>query len=157
MTIMITKMHREKNWRCVLFLSLVFFATIDLSSAIRFSTQYPRYWEYMGKPVLLIGGWWGGHNPFLYHSGVKMANGENVSTEKEITDHMDELVAAGGNYLRCVLDPGYGTGRGFAFSSKNSDGKYDLNNMTGPYWNRLEFFISEAQKKRYRSSIRSMG
>jgi hypothetical protein len=60
---------------------------------------------------------------------------------------MDELAAAGGNCLRCVLDPGMAAGiQGFDFCAK-SGAQYDLNTMTGPFWTRLEMFVAEAEKR----------
>jgi hypothetical protein len=62
-----------------------------------------RYWKYNGRRVLLLGAWNHGHNPFIDHDTDNDNRG--VSTIAQIKNAMDELVAAGGNYLRCVLDP----------------------------------------------------
>jgi hypothetical protein len=106
-----------------------------------------RYWKYDGRRVLLLGGWNHGHNPFIDHDTDNDNDNRGVSTIAQIKNAMDELVAAGGNYLRCVLDPGMASGtQGFAFCA-NSGKKYDLNKMTGPFWTRLEMFISEARKR----------
>jgi hypothetical protein len=60
---------------------------------------------------------------------------------------MDELAAAGGNYLRCVLNPGMASAiQGFDFCAKSGT-RYDLNKMTGPFWARIEMFIAEAKKR----------
>jgi hypothetical protein len=103
-----------------------------------------RYWQYGDQPVLLIGGWNHGHNPFIDHDTQNADGSKGVSTVEQVTAHMDELVNAGGNYLRCVLNPGMGSGiQGFDFCVK-SGSLYDMNEMTGAYWERLETFISEA-------------
>jgi hypothetical protein len=106
-----------------------------------------RYWKYDGRPVLLLGGWNHGHNPFIDHDTDNDKDNQGVSTPAQIKNAMDELVAAGGNCLRCVLDPGMAAGiQGFAFCGKSGI-RYDLNNMTGSFWTRLETFIAEAKKR----------
>jgi hypothetical protein len=106
-----------------------------------------RYWKYDGRRVLLLGGWNHGHNPFIDHDTNNDEDKQGVSTPAQIRNAMDELVAAGGNYLRCVLDPGMAAGiQGFDFCAKSGT-QYDLGSMTGPFWTRIETFIAEAQKR----------
>jgi len=106
-----------------------------------------RYWKYNGRRTLLLGGWNHGHNPFIDHDTDNDKDKQGVSTPEQIKGEMDALVAAGGNYLRCVLDPGMAAGiQGFDFCAK-SGSRYDLNTMTGPFWTRIEMFISEAKKR----------
>ena len=106
-----------------------------------------RYWQYDGRRVLLLGGWNHGHNPFIDHDTDNDRDNQGVSTPAQIEAAMDGLANAGGNYLRCVLDPGMAAGvQGFAFCAR-SDGKYDLNAMTGPFWERIEMFIPEARDR----------
>ena len=107
-----------------------------------------RYWTYEGKKVLLIGGWNHGHNPFIDHDTMDENGRAGVSTKAQIAAAMDDMIAAGGNLLRCVLDPGMGAGiQGFDFCKKTGD-LYDLSVMTGPYWTRLDFFLREARKRK---------
>ena len=106
-----------------------------------------RYWKYDGQHVLLLGGWNHGHNPFIDHDTDNDKDSKGVSSAAQIKNAMDDLVAAGGNYLRCVLNPGMAAGiQGFDFCA-NSGTQYDLNTMTGPFWTRLEMFITEAKKR----------
>lgn len=106
-----------------------------------------RYWNYDGQRVLLLGGWNHGHNPFIDHDTDNDKDNKGVSTPKQIKDAMDALAAAGGNCLRCVLDPGMAAGiQGFDFCAK-SGAKYDLNTMTGPFWSRIEMFMTEAERR----------
>lgn len=106
-----------------------------------------RYWEYDGQRVLLLGGWNHGHNPFIDHDTDNDRDNRGVSTPAQIRQAMDELAAAGGNCLRCVLDPGMAAGiQGFDFCAR-SGRQYDLNTMTGPFWTRIEMFVAEAQKR----------
>ena len=118
-----------------------------LSSTFAQITVDGRYWQYNGRRVLLLGGWNHGHNPFIDHDTDNDKDKQGVSTVAQITGEMDELVAAGGNYLRCVLDPGMAAAiQGFDFCAKSGT-KYDLNTMAGPFWERLEIFVAEAQKR----------
>jgi len=106
-----------------------------------------RYWSYDGRRVLLLGGWNHGHNPFIDHDTDNDRDKQGVSTPTQIEKAMDELAGAGGNLLRCVLDPGMAAGiQGFDFCAKSGT-QYDLNTMTGPFWTRIETFIAEAQKR----------
>lgn len=106
-----------------------------------------RYWKYDGRRVLLLGGWNHGHNPFIDHDTNNDRDNRGVSTPAQIKQAIDELAAAGGNCLRCVLDPGMAAGtQGFGFCA-TSGNQYDLSTMTGPFWTRIETFIAEAQKR----------
>ena len=54
-------------------------------------SRNPSYWEYHGKPLLLIGGS-DRDNIFQWaHDGTKL------------TDHLDLLRTCGGNYIRCTM------------------------------------------------------
>jgi len=137
--------HSNQNIRHILpglIIALIFSSSTFAQIAID-----GRYWKYNGRRVLLLGGWNHGHNPFIDHDTDNDKDNQGVSTPAQIKNAMDELAAAGGNYLRCVLDPGMGAGvQGFDFCAKSGD-KYDLNTMTGPFWERIEMFIAEAKKR----------
>ncbi|MGC9326675.1 MAG: hypothetical protein ACP5I1_03500, partial [Candidatus Hinthialibacter sp.] len=106
-----------------------------------------QYWKYDGQRVLLLGAWNHGHNPFIDHDTDNDQDNQGVSTVEQIKAAMDELAAAGGNYLRCVLDPGMAAGiQGFDFCASSND-QYDLNSMTGSFWERIDMFISEAKSR----------
>lgn len=106
-----------------------------------------RYWKYDGRHALSLGGWNHSHNPFIDHDTDNDKDNKGVSTAAQIKKAMDELAAAGGNCLRCVLDPGMAAGiQGVDFCAKSGT-QYDLNTMTGPFWTRLEMFIAEAKKR----------
>ena len=61
------------------------------------------YWKYKGELTLLLGAFNHGHNPFIDGSTLDKTQ---VDTLEVIVDQMEEMAASGGNYLRCVLDPG---------------------------------------------------
>jgi len=129
-----------------IFLGLIITFTWSSSALAQIAID-GRYWKYNGRRVLLLGGWNHGHNPFIDHDTDNDKDNQGVSTPAQIKNAMDDLVVAGGNYLRCVLDPGMAAGiQGFDFCAK-SDALYDLNKMTGPFWTRIEMFIAEARKR----------
>ena len=133
----------QKSFTIALFVILVFSACKN-HEPIGISNQHPGYWEYKGQTVLLIGGWNHGHNPFLDHNTM---DSTDKSTEAQIISALDELQEAGGNLIRCVLDPGAGAGRlGFDFCAGSGE-LYDLSEMTGPYWDRLDLLFREAEKR----------
>jgi len=129
-----------------IFIGLVIVSILSRSTVAQIAID-GRYWKYDGKRVLLLGGWNHGHNPFIDHDTDNDNDNQGVSTVAQIKKAMDELAAAGGNCLRCVLDPGMAAGiQGFDFCAK-SGAKYDLNIMTGPFWARIEMFIAEAKSR----------
>jgi hypothetical protein len=141
---MTIKMKR-RNLQGILLLLII--ALASRSSAPAQIAIDGRYWKYGGRRVLLLGGWNHGHNPFIDHDTDNDRDNQGVSTVAQIKGAMDELAAAGGNCLRCVLDPGMAAAiQGFDFCDKTGD-KYDLDRMVGPFWDRIEMFISEASKR----------
>ncbi len=129
-----------------IFLGLMIVFTLGTSTPGQIAID-GRYWSYDGRRMLLLGGWNHGHNPFIDHDTDNDKDNQGVSTVAQIKGAMDELAAAGGNCLRCVLDPGMAAGiQEFDFCAK-SGAKYDLNEMNGPFWDRIEMFISEASKR----------
>lgn len=141
-----TKIMYSKAIVCSLI--LIFLGSNNIHSQIKPSKQHPGYWQYNGQTTLLVGGWNHGHNPFLDHSTIDGGGYEDTSTQAEVIEALDELALAGGNLLRCVLDPGVGAGRqGFTFCARVGQ-KYDLNKMEGPYWERLQVFLQESQRRR---------
>ncbi len=116
----------------------------DGSGGIRPWSENPSYWEYKNKPTLLLGAFNYGHNPFIEGSALDTINKENLGY---IIAQIDEMVKAGGNVLRCVLDPGSATVKGIDAYKKDSSGKFNLNFPEGEYWDKLSTFISEAEKR----------
>ena len=80
----------------------------------------PSYWQYKGKPVLLLGG------------SVE----DNLFQIPNLKDHLELLHAVGGNYIRCTMssrDPGDVQPFGRA-----GDGEpYDLNTWDEEHWRRF--------------------
>ena len=120
---------------CIIFIGLSIDALAqNLSSneqGIKIFDQNPWYWQYQGKPIVLRGG----------------SDDDNLFqwTGKSLTDHLDLLASVGGNYVRNTMSD-RDEGNVYAFKKIN-DNKYDLNQWTDEYWQRLDFFLVEASKR----------
>ena len=118
--------------------------TQDRSGSIQPWSENPHYWEYKGNPVLLLGAFDHGHNPFIDGSTRDTVSVDDIDV---IVNQIAEMVDAGGNVLRCVLDPGAGARLGIHSFKKDNTGTFDLNMPQGEYWQRLSTFITEAEKR----------
>jgi len=84
----------------------------------------PLYWQHQGRPVLLLGG------------SVE----DNLFQIPELEAHLDDLVAAGGNYLRCTMssrDPG----NVWPWARVPETGQFDLDQWDPEYWHRFRRFL----------------
>ncbi len=88
--------------------------------------ENPRYWQYQGAPVLLLGGSWQ-DNLFNHPHGLEA--------------HLDGLVAAGGNYLRNVM--GHRNDDNVFAYVEVEDRLFDLDQWNPEYWRRFEHFLQE--------------
>lgn len=81
-------------------------------------TSNPRYWQYKGQPVLLLGG----------------SLEDNLFQIPDLEAHLDLLQSVGGNYVRCTTSS-RDEGDVWPFASKNST--YDLDQWNEEYWQRF--------------------
>ena len=84
----------------------------------------PFYWQYRGRPVLLLGG------------SVE----DNLFQIPNLREHLDLLASVGGNYVRCTMssrDPG----DVWPFWRDPKTGLYDLERPEGEHWERFERFL----------------
>lgn len=102
------------------------------------------YWKYKGEKTLLLGAFNHGHNPFIDGSTMDTVLVDGMD---KIVAQIQEMVDAGGNTLRCVLDPGSAAVCGIESYYRDSLGRYDLNKPAGTFWRRLSTFIAEAEKR----------
>ena len=80
----------------------------------------PRYWQYKGEPVLLLGG----------------TKDDNLFQIPDLQEHLNLLADVGGNYIRNTMsDRDPGNHRAF---KRLADGKYDLDRWNEAYWNAFE-------------------
>jgi hypothetical protein len=107
-----------------LVLSAVAVAAADLDNQLRIQPYAgnPRYWQYLGEPVLLLGG----------------SKDDNLFQVPDLEEHLDELKIAGGNVIRNTMSDR----QDFDFEiypfHRRDDGNYDLERWNPEYWNRFE-------------------
>ena len=90
--------------------------------------ENPGYWQYRGKPVLLLGG------------SVE----DNLFQIPELIKQLDLLESVGGNYVRNTMSS---RDEGNVWPFKMVDGKYDLDQWNDQYWQRFDTFLKETQKR----------
>ena len=105
-------------------------APAEVADRIQPSKANPFYWQYKGKPVLLLGGS-GQDNLFNHPAGPKPGG----TLEK----HLDILRSVGGNYVRNTMSH-RDVGNVFPYL-RLKNGKFDLNQPNPEYWNRFETFL----------------
>jgi len=98
-------------------------------NGIRPFKENPRYWEYRGRPVLLLGG---SDEDNLFNNPVMMRK------------NLDILADTGGNYIRGTLSC---RDDGDVWPYVMKDGKYDLDEFNPEFWSRLETCVREAEKR----------
>lgn len=89
----------------------------------------PRYWQYKGEPVLLLGA----------------SDEDNLFNHPDIwpyglESHLDLMAHNGGNYVRNTMSS-RDHGNVWPFG-KTQDGIYDLTTWNGEYWNRFKDFLT---------------
>ena len=89
---------------------------------IRPSEQYPRYWQYKGEPVMLLGG------------SVK----DSLFQIPHLEAHLDEMKAVGANYIRNTMSDRKDRGFELWRVVQLPDGRYDLDRWNESYWERFE-------------------
>ena len=88
----------------------------------------PHYWQYRGKPVLLLGG----------------SVDDNLFQIDGLDEHLDLLRSAGGNYVRNTMSC-RDEGNVWPFAQRG--GKYDLDRFHDAFWNRFERFLAETARR----------
>lgn len=82
----------------------------------------PRYWQYKGQPVMLLGG----------------SQDDSLFQIPNLKEHLDEIRAAGGNYIRNTMSARPDFGFEVQEFKKLPSGKYDLEQWNDEYWTRFE-------------------
>ncbi len=93
----------------------------------------PWYWQYHGKPVLLVGG---SDDDNLFQWPAKKLDAE-----------LDALAAVGGNYIRNTMSDRLDKGFEVHAFKKLANGKYDLNQWNPTYWRRFEHLLEAAEAR----------
>ncbi len=79
----------------------------------------PRYWQYKGRPVLLLGG----------------SRTDHIFLLDGLREHLDEISQVGGNYVRCTMSQREGLD--LKPHKRLASGKFDLDQWNEDYWNRF--------------------
>jgi len=87
--------------------------------------ENPRYWQYKGKPVLLLGG------------SVE----DNLFQIADLEEHLRLLRSVGGNYVRCTMSS---RDEGDVWPFEKDGDLYDLEKPSQEYWARFERFLELA-------------
>jgi hypothetical protein len=108
-------------------------AITDFEAVIQPYKENPRYWQFKGDPVLLLGG----------------SNDDNLFQwpAELLIPHLDSIKAEGGNYVRNTMSDRVDKDFELYPFKKLDNSKYDLNLWNEEFWNRFEFFLSETNKR----------
>ncbi len=98
-------------------------APADAEETVRIRpwVENPRYWQYRGKPDLLLGG----------------TKDDNLFQIPDLEEHLDLLASVGGNYIRNTMSDRNDHGYEVHAFARRSDGKYDLDGWNQEYWERF--------------------
>lgn len=105
--------------------------TVDESQAIQPWGQNPWYWQYRGKPVVLLGG----------------SKDDNLFQIPDLREHLDEIAAVGGNYIRNTMSDRRDGGFEVYPFRQLPDGRYDLRQWNEEYWQRFENMLRWTQER----------
>ncbi|MEQ8861490.1 MAG: hypothetical protein RIC56_22830 [Pseudomonadales bacterium] len=87
--------------------------------------ENPRYWAYRGRPTLLLGG----------------SPDDNLFQIPNLKEHLDQLGAAGGNYVRNTMSDRRERGFEVYPFARLDDGRFDLARWNPEYWKRLDALL----------------
>lgn len=91
------------------------------------------YWQYKGKPVLLLGA----------------SSDDNLFQwpQEMLVPHLDSMKTAGANYVRNTMSDRIDRGIEQYPFFQLEDGRYDLNRWNETYWQQFEFFLKETASR----------
>ena len=119
----------RKHWNVAvtacLCLAAVGWGRIDIYEA------NPRYWQYQGRPVLLLGG----------------SKDDNLFQIPDLREHLDLLQSVGGNYVRNTMSARNDKGFEVQAFRKLDNGKHDLEQWNDEYWQRFENLLALAEER----------
>ncbi len=104
----------------------------DPSGRIQPWSGNPRYWQYQGRPVLLLGG----------------SQDDNLFQIPDLREHLDAMARAGANYIRNTMSDRRDKGHEVYPFKRLASGKYDLNQWNDAYWRRLENMLRWTHQRR---------
>jgi len=87
-------------------------------------TENPRYWQYRGQPVLLLGG----------------SKTDHIFLLDDLETHLDEIKAVGANYVRNTMSQR--EGQDLKPHKLLPDGTFDLDQWNPDYWQRFQKMLA---------------
>ena len=102
----------------------------DDSGRIQPYPPNPHYWQYQGRPLLLLGG----------------SDDDNLFqwTGQKLTEQLDLLVSCGGNYIRNTMSS---RDEGNLFPFAKTGDRYDLDQWNPAYWERFDDLLRETRRR----------
>ncbi|MDX1701897.1 MAG: DUF6298 domain-containing protein [Melioribacteraceae bacterium] len=94
------------------------------NSGIEYYQANTSYWQYHGKPILLLGG----------------SSEDNLFQIADLEKEIELIKSCGGNYVRNTLSS-RDSGNVWPFKIDKKSGLYDLDKWNSEYWSRLENFF----------------
>lgn len=92
---------------------------------------HPWYWQYKGRPVLLLGG----------------SKDDNLFQIPDLQAHLDEMKAAGANYIRNTMSDRRDGGFEVYPFARLADGSYDLTQWNPEYWARFDRLLALTRER----------
>lgn len=96
-------------------------------------SENPWYWQYKGEPVMLLGA---SSDDNLFQWPTEM-----------LVPHLDSMKKVGANYVRNTMSDRQDKGFELYPFLQLENGKYDLGQWNEDYWDRVDFFLSETEKR----------
>ena len=93
----------------------------DDADRIRPWEEDPRYWQYQGQPVMLLGG----------------SQDDSLFQIPNLKEHLDEMAAVGANYIRNTMSDRPDHDFEIYPYKRLADGRYDLDRWNEAYWKRF--------------------
>lgn len=95
--------------------------------------ENPRYWQYKGEPILLLGA----------------SNDDNLFqwSPERLIPHLDSIKMAGGNYLRNTMSDRKDFGFECYPFKELENGQFDLTQWNDDFWDRFTSFLNETSKR----------
>jgi hypothetical protein len=133
----------KKNEHIWSVLLLIILMAVNISLAHGAGIEiYPKnrsYWQYDGKPVMLLGGT---DDEALFHWAGNM---------KLLLEQLDLLANCGGNYVRCTMSVRQGDNPIYPMREqpyiKLDNGKYDLDKWNPEFWRRFQVFMDHCRQR----------
>jgi len=113
---------------CLIAIPVLADAPSSASARIQPYPENPRYWQYGGRPVLLLGG----------------SVDDNLFQIPNLTEQLDLLQSVGGNYVRNTMS-WRDEGNVPPFARRGD--KYDLDRFNNKFWRRFETFLAETARR----------